>query len=201
MMSNSEDIAKEKSRLRSRLKRLRREQTDKDQLSDQIFSRLTTINEFLQAKTILFYIDVRDEVRTQQFIRQRLKHSLKVVVPYCDKDDLRLVELRHFNELESGAYGILEPTRTLKDDISRSVEPCSIQMALIPGLGFDAAGGRIGHGRGYYDRLLQSLSDDCMRVAIAYDSQIVDVIPLEPHDKRMDVIVTPSQIIRCAHVK
>lgn len=194
-MSQPLDIIQIKRNLRNKLRKLRREQQYKDKLSAKLFYRLTDLSEFSGTATTLYYIDVRDEVRTKPYLEQQLNSSKKVVVPYCDEGSLSLVELRDFTELTAGDYGILEPNEQLKRDKHRAVQPTEIDIALIPGLGFDAAGGRIGHGKGYYDRLIPFLRADCLRIGIAFDCQLVDRIPLYAHDQQMDLILTPSQII------
>ncbi|MBT5017226.1 MAG: 5-formyltetrahydrofolate cyclo-ligase [Planctomicrobium sp.] len=196
-MSQPNEISQTKKRLRTQLSKLRREQQDKDKLSAKLFERLTDLSEFSDTATTLYYVDVRNEVRTKPFLEEQLNSSLKVVVPYCDEGSLSLVELRDFTELAEGAYGILEPIEQLKYDQNRAVHPSSIDIALIPGLGFDTAGGRLGHGKGYYDRLLPMLREDCLRIGIAFDCQLVESIPLDAHDQQMDIILTPSQIIDC----
>ena len=70
-------------------------------------------------------------------------------------------------------------------------------IVIIPGAGFDASGNRIGYGGGYYDRLLSGLQKDIPVIAPAYEEQIVDSIPSEPHDIRVQMIVTDRRLIRC----
>lgn len=196
-MAESLQIEREKQRLRQRLRTLRRDQTDKEQLSRQAFAHLLEWPPFSQAGTVLFYIDVRDELRTQASVREVLQTTVKVVVPYCEGDLLRLVEIQDFAELIPGTYGILEPAIELRQSATRLVLPTEIDLALIPGLGFDRRGARIGFGKGYYDRLLAQFREDCPRVALAFDCQLVDFIPMTPHDQFVDFIVTESGIHEC----
>ncbi len=186
-----------KQNLRKQLRMRRGEQSEKDILSQNLFKRLQDVEEYIQARTILFYVDVRDEVRTTAAIRVEFSKSSRVVVPYCIGGRLNVVELRGMDELSVGEYGILEPKDELKKRNDRSVSPSQIDVALIPGLGFDRFGGRIGHGKGYYDRLIPELTENCCRIGIAFDCQIVDRIPTSAHDQFMNLVVTESQVFNC----
>jgi 5-formyltetrahydrofolate cyclo-ligase len=73
-----------------------------------------------------------------------------------------------------------------------------IDAVLVPGVAFDESGARLGYGGGYYDRLLPLLRDDCTRIGVAFDEQILEEIPAEEHDAFVDVVVTPTRVIRSA---
>lgn len=196
-MPEQRSIDDRKRDLRKQLLKRRSEQPEKDIHSQRLFGHLQDVEEYIIAQTVLFYVDVRDEVRTLAVLRAELAKSTRVVVPYCIKGRLKLAELQNTDELSVGAYGILEPNETLKQQPSRSVKPSQIDVALIPGLGFDRQGGRIGHGKGYYDRLIPELTKNCCRIGIAYDCQIVDHIPISVHDQFMNLVVTETQVISC----
>ena len=89
----------------------------------------------------------------------------------------------------SGKYGIVEP-----DGFCTSVTPEEIDVWLVPGMGFDMEGNRLGRGGGFYDRLLENASG--IKIGIGYDMQITDAVPNCGHDQRMDIIVTESVITR-----
>ena len=151
------------------------------------------------SKRILMFASVRDEIPTLDSIARTIDSGLAVAVPYCQDGTLQLTLLKDKCELEAGAYGILELRQQLRSDPLRRVGPQQIDFAIVPGLGFDRNGGRIGYGKGYYDRLLPQLPTDCPKVGLAYDCQLVENIPVESHDQRMDVIVTPTQTIDCVN--
>jgi 5-formyltetrahydrofolate cyclo-ligase len=94
-------------------------------------------------------------------------------------------------ELIPGPRGVLEP------DVSKcKVVPMDrIDIAIIPGLAFDEKGGRIGSGTGYYDRLIPRLAITTRKVALAFEEQLVAQIPMESHDKHVDIIITDKRII------
>ncbi len=190
----------QKVALRKQLHRLRREQPEKDRHSQAVFDRLFLLKQYIDATTILFYVHVRDEVRTLASLEVALASPKRIAVPYCQDGELHLVELRGIDELSPGAYGIHEPSADLRRHPDRVIPPMEIDFALIPGLGFTTQGERIGHGKGYYDKLLPNLKTSCLRCGIAYDCQIVEAIPVSEHDQSMDMVATQSQTIRYGEV-
>lgn len=92
-------------------------------------------------------------------------------------------------ELRPGRFGILEPPAEAPETGSK------FDLILVPGLAFDHRGGRLGRGKGYYDRFLSSVRG--LRAGVCFEDQIVESVPVEPHDLRMDYLVTPSSIFRC----
>jgi len=89
-------------------------------------------------------------------------------------------------ELEPGVFGIREPVPSRCAPVSLD----AVDFVLVPGVVFDARGGRIGHGAGYYDRLLARCGPGTRLVAAAFEVQVVDEVPMEPHDRRVDLVVT-----------
>lgn len=171
---------------------------DKDRYSSVIQGKLNSLPEFLAASTVLFYVDVRSEVRTREAIRDALLQGKKVVVPFCLTGELGLFYLDSMDELESGAYAILEPRTELRENRDKICSPEAIDLVIVPGIAFDARGGRIGYGRGYYDRLLVRLRSAVPTVALAYDCQVLpNELPLDGRDILMDKIVTEKQIYNC----
>lgn len=196
-MSESSQIAARKQSLRNHLRQLRSTHSDRESASTRICERLQGLEQFRRARTILFYVSARDEVATHTALKSILEQSVQTVVPFCDGERLKLVLLKHFDELAAGAFGILEPLDELRNSPERVVSPASVDVVLIPGLGFDSRGGRIGYGKGYYDRLLDELRSDCLKIGLAFDCQIVPEIPMEEHDQLLDLIVTETQVINC----
>lgn len=197
-MSPLEKTKQEKESLRTTLRIRRRNQLHKDELSAETCERLAGLSEFQQAQCILFYIDVRDELRTQCFLASVFHTQAKrLIVPYCENGLLKLFELRSLSELTVGAFGILEPSVELRLGSERRVPPDQIDLALIPGLGFDPSGARIGYGKGYYDKLLPLLRRDCLRIGLAFECQITRRIPTSEHDQHMDLIISAVRLIDC----
>lgn len=107
------------------------------------------------------------------------------VFPKVVGDDLVFHEVRNFPaDLEKGAYGIMEPRDGL-----REVGIGEVDVFLCPGLGFDLQGGRIGRGKGFYDRMLARARPDALKVGVCFSHQLVDEIVMDAHDVRMDVVI------------
>ena len=153
-----------------------------------------SLDEFRNAGIIFFFASFRTEVDTAEMIKSSLLSGKRAILPKVDKDrhELLLYEIRDFGELEPGYMGIPEPT-FLESRMSIN----DADIVIIPGAGFDASGNRIGYGGGYYDRLLSGLQKQLPVIAPAYEEQVVDSIPSEPHDIRVQMIVTDRRLIRC----
>ncbi len=142
----------------------------------------------------MFYVDVRDEVRTRQALPEALKSGKRIVVPYCVDGELELFWLEDMNELELGMYRILEPKAELRDVASKNLQPEDLDLVMVPGVAFDREGGRTGHGKGYYDKLLQHARIDAPLIALSFECQLFEKIPAEDHDIYMDKVVTESAV-------
>ena len=173
----------------------RRNQEDKDGLSATIVRKFMELPEFQQAGTVMYYVDVRAEVRTRFALPDALATGKRIIVPWCNDDgELELFLLESMDELELGMYSILEPKQELRRLPEKVVEPQDIDLIMVPGVAFDERGGRTGHGKGYYDKLLEHARPDCPLVALAFDCQIFAEIPMQSHDIFMDKVITESAI-------
>lgn len=159
-----------------------------------IRERLLSLDEFKNASVIFFFASFRTEADTAELIKTSLSTGKRVVLPKVEKErqELLLYEIRDFGELSPGCMGIPEPSVH-----ERKMSINDVDLVIIPGAGFDISGNRIGYGGGYYDRLLAGLQKPVPVIAPAYEEQVVDVIPSEPHDIRVQMIVTDSRLIRC----
>jgi len=189
---------KEESRSLERLKRaIRREaeanreaQPDKDATSRLICSKFAALPEYVAAETVMCYVHMGSEVRTQPFLCSTLGAGKQIVVPYCAHDQLGLFLLDRMEELEVGTYGILEPRLELRALADKRVEVGQLDLVVVPGVAFDRRGARLGRGKGYYDRLLARVRPDTLLVAPAFECQLFPEIPAEPHDVYMDKVIT-----------
>lgn len=179
--------------IRAEAQRRRRVQADKDLLSRRICAALAARAEFRTAKTILFYVSFGDEVRTRSLLAETLVAPKRVVVPYCVGPRLELFRLEAIDELVEGTFHILEPRIELRDRADRRVELSQIDLVVVPGVAFDPHGARLGHGRGYYDRLLADARSETTRIALAFACQMFPEIPTKPHDERVDWIITEER--------
>ena len=164
---------------------------EKDML---IRNSLYALPEFLDAKKILLYASFRSEVETHSIIKKSLKSGKNLMLPRVYKEGHRLLlyELKDLRELNAGYMGIPEPF--VPDE--RIVAIDDIDLVIIPGAAFDYSGNRLGYGAGYYDSLLAERKRKMPVIALAYEEQIVDPIPSEEHDVKVDMIVTDQRVIR-----
>ncbi len=117
-------------------------------------------------------------------------------VPYCQGEQLKLFRLRSMAELAPGVFGILEPRPELRQLPDRQASMQEVDLVVVPGVAFDRQGGRLGHGRGYYDRLLAQARPDSLFIGLAYECQMVSELPLLPSDVRMHLVITEAHIYK-----
>ena len=162
--------------------------------STLIQNQLFSLSEFSSSHSILFYVSYDNEVFTHQMIKDSLSLGKHVIVPYVDmeKKQLNLSKLYHWQDLSLGTYGILEP----KQEYIHQVSVGDVDLIIVPGIVFDCMGQRIGHGLGYYDRLLQK-GIRTLKIGLAFELQLVENIPAEKHDMRVDAIITEKRLICC----
>lgn len=186
------DLAARKDEIRKAAHAARRAQPNKDAVSRQITDRVRSLPEYKSARTVMYYVDVRDEARTRQALPEAIQSEQRIVIPYCVAGELELFLLQSMEELEEGAYRILEPKAELRNAPEKQVSVEELDLILVPGVAFDREGGRTGHGKGYYDKLLEHARLETPLVALAFDCQIFDSIPMQSHDIYMDKVVTES---------
>jgi 5-formyltetrahydrofolate cyclo-ligase len=184
------DAQELKKSIREQAHANRQGQTDKDELSRAICDKFVALPEFGRAKTVLVYLDVRSEVRTRHSLPELLKTGKRIVVPYCVERELELFLLDNMDELAIGMYKILEPKAQLRDRVDKRVDPEQVDLVMAPGVAFDRRGARMGHGFGYYDKLLEHVRPDAPIVALAFECQLFPEIPTQDHDIFMDKILT-----------
>ncbi|KEO81560.1 5-formyltetrahydrofolate cyclo-ligase [Tumebacillus flagellatus] len=162
-------------------------------LDQKILNRLLALPEVQAANTMLVYLDFRAEVSSRGLIEWGIAQGKTVCAPVTIVDERRLipVKLRCADDVILGAYDIREPANR-----SDTVDAEEIDLVVLPGVGFDREGGRLGYGGGYYDRFLPKLKPGTPRIAVAYELQMLDAVPLEPHDARLDAVVTEARVYR-----
>jgi 5-formyltetrahydrofolate cyclo-ligase len=165
---------------------------NKDELSKVICERLITLPEYERARTVMYYVDARSEVRTRHYLPTALRHDKRIVVPYCVEGELELFLLGSMDELAIGMYRILEPKPELRSLPEKRVSVNDLDLIIVPGVAFDRMGGRMGHGFGYYDKLLQHARADTPLVALAFECQLFAQIPMDEHDIFMDKVITEA---------
>jgi 5-formyltetrahydrofolate cyclo-ligase len=162
--------------------------------SERIKEQVFHMTEFKVAKTILFYVSYDNEVYTHKMIKKSLEIKKQVIIPKIDMKNRTILcsSLTQWDDLLAGAYNILEPRQECLNEVALE----SIDLIIIPGIAFDYRGNRIGHGMGYYDRLLQKKMK-ANRLGLAFELQIVESIPTDKYDIKVEKIVTEERIITC----
>jgi 5-formyltetrahydrofolate cyclo-ligase len=166
-----------------------------DHNSKLIIQKLLNMDEVKKAKTIMTYLDFNNEVKTDKLINTLIYLDKKVLIPITILKEKKLIpsEIRNLDsELKIGTFGIREPM----EQFIRPVDNKEIDLVIVPGVAYDENGYRLGYGGGFYDRFLQTLRDDVTTVGVAFDLQIFDNIPKEPHDAQLDYIITQSKILK-----
>ncbi len=150
-------------------------------------------------KWFFFYVSFRSEVGTISLIEHAFKQGKQVAVPKVFRETQRLgfYRITSTDELVSGYNGIYEPVADADREVL-NVNTGSIDIIIaMPGIAFDTSGCRVGYGGGYYDRLLKNVSSRTVRIALAYKIQVMEKVPVEPHDQRVNKIVTENGVITC----
>lgn len=161
-----------------------------DKSSGLIQNNLFSLECIKNAKTVCVFLSTFKEPDTIRIVKQMWADNFKVVVPITNvkTGELLLSYIESMSDLKNGAYGILEPSVALDAHI------CDVDVILVPGLAFDREGGRMGFGKGYYDRLLEN--SQSVKIGICYDFQLCEHIPTEKHDVPMDFVVTEKEILK-----
>ena len=191
---STDQLAQRKNEIRTAAHAARKNQEDKDGISKLITDSVMSQPEYQKAQCVMWYVDVRDEVRTRHALPDCVASDKRIVVPYCVDGELELFHLESMDELEIGMYKILEPRADLREVESKNVPVTELDLILVPGVGFDAKGGRTGHGKGYYDKCLENARAETPLIALAFDCQMFDEIPMQDHDIYMDKVITQSQV-------
>jgi 5-formyltetrahydrofolate cyclo-ligase len=189
-----EQLNERKNEIRKAAHAARREQADKEGVSQRITDRVMQMPEYQAANCVMWYVDVRDEARTRHALPDALMDGKRIVIPYCVDGELELFHLESMDELETGMYKILEPRADLREVAEKRVDVSELDLVIVPGVGFDARGGRTGHGKGYYDKLLENAKPETPLVALAFECQMFDEIPMQSHDIFMDKVVTEEKV-------
>jgi 5-formyltetrahydrofolate cyclo-ligase len=189
-------VQDEKKQIRAHLRALRRNlsQAEVEEKSRLIFARLLGFGPFLQAATIVLYNADENEVQTEAIWQEALRQNKAVYYPRItpDKANLEFVRRLPSDRLVPGMFGILIPPGN--DLLARVSET---DVVLTPGVGFDSHGHRLGRGRGYYDRAFRGILAGALRVALAYEHQVVSAIPTTANDELVQYVVTETRLIRC----
>lgn len=149
-----------------------------------VANKIEQLSQFIEGSNILLYYSLPDEFPTEPMIKKWLLMGKNIYLPRVAGNDIKITKVGERGFVK-GQFNILEPNETdYLQDLSL------IDVAIIPGVAFDKNLNRLGRGRGYYDKFLKCFNG--LKVGIGFDFQIVDDIPTEPHDVKMDMIISPS---------
>ncbi|HZT22676.1 MAG TPA: 5-formyltetrahydrofolate cyclo-ligase [Verrucomicrobiae bacterium] len=159
--------------------------------SEKICARLEQQEFFKTARAILFFAPLPEEANLWPLLPKALAAGKMAALPCFDAENQRYTPRRVSDlhvEILPGRFGIREPAPACLE-----IPPDDLDLVLVPGVAFDRHGRRLGRGKGFYDRLLQNTR--VIKCAVAFDEQMVEAIPAEAHDVRMDFVVTPTQCL------
>lgn len=196
--SRPSTIAERKATLRAHLKSLRRNfsQPERQQANAAVFAHIMRLPEYHTAEVIHTFVSWRDEVDTHAIIKASFAAGKRVAVPRVPPDKLQLEHyfISDFAALVPGTLGILEPLSGPR--AHQAPANSRFDVIFVPGLAFDRAGNRLGYGRAYYDQFLAETK--ALKIGVAFALQIVEEVPVAPHDQRVDMIITEQEVIRAA---
>lgn len=184
----------DKTRLRRELRAARRAlpPADRAERSRLVAARLRALPELARARRLAAYAARDDEVDLDAWLREELERGTQIHLPWVDGVELRLGRVGDLDaDLAPGWRGLREPRHPAG---APGLPASDLDAAVVPGLAFDRAGRRLGQGGGHVDRLLARLRPGTPVVGVAFDLQVLALgrIPLEPHDRGVDVVVTES---------
>lgn len=182
-----------KSELRKKMIETRRKipSSIRQRKETKIFEKVIALINTSSVNSVLLYASYNDEVDTWRIFDYCLENSIKTAFPKVEinRKELKLYWINKKEDLAPGYKGILEPQRGHPAKIE------DIALLLVPGVVFDERCFRVGYGGGFYDRLL--LSKRGLSVGLAFEEQVVEFIPNEIHDIKVDLIITDERIISC----
>ena len=191
-----DEIREKKSSIRTDMIKMMDALSDDDfkEKTGQVEERLFDFANFMEANIPLLYMNLPHEVPTQRMIEWCFDHKKIVVLPAFGKEK-RTMTLMKVDDIERdlkpGPRGVLEPD----PERCKRVPIDQVDIAIIPGFAFDEKGGRIGSGHGYYDRLIPKLAVTTRKVALIFEDHVIPQIPMESHDKYVDIVITDQRII------
>lgn len=168
---------------------------DVESMSSSIVGTILSLEQWAQAGEVLLYWPIRNEVDIRPLLKDAWDSGKKLFLPCCRKNEPGQMDfgvVRAEADLAAGAFGIKEPCRT-RCEFPDAVSP---DLIIVPGVGYDRSGYRIGFGGGYYDRFLaRPQKEGFLSVGVCYDFQLVEGFPVEPWDKAVHLVCTDKEMI------
>ncbi len=189
----ADDVVAEKAALRRRLLRARAQLRPAARAADAATAcrTIADLPSVIAARAVLGYAAFGSELRVDALLEALLAGGIAVHLPWVDGDELGVARVSGLtDDLVPGWRGVREPAA----DRRRPVRLNTLDVVVAPGVGFDFGGRRLGYGGGHFDRLLSRLRPGAVVIGVAFDEQVVDVVPTQAHDRAMDVVVTPTAV-------
>ena len=194
-----EEICAKKKLLRKEILNIRNNMnSDNKKEKDTIIKeKFLNSDYYKKAKNIFIYISYGSEIDTKEIINYALGDGKTLFVPRTEFETklMDAVKITSLNNMTEDRYGILEPSKE-----EPYIQPDQLDLIVVPGVAFDKEGGRTGYGAGYYDRYFKKISKEragkIKKVALAYDFQVIDNVPIDEQDVRIDCVITEKKIIR-----
>jgi len=180
----------QKEKLRRELIERRRKlpKEERARQSLKVIEKLKKLKEFQRAQTVMLYYPTKGEVDLRPLMEEVLENKILLLPRVTFDNQLLALEVKNLNSLREGAFGIYEPIG------GKIFKPEKIDFIAVPGVAFDRKLNRLGMGKGFYDRFLPRVKG--FKVGVAYDFQLVESIPTEEHDVKVNAVVTPTEILR-----
>lgn len=163
----------------------------RETLSAEIVRKFLSLEIYRAASTLMAYVSTPEEIQLRGIFSDAFARGKTLAVPLIvGAGEMLPVAVPSFDALEVGAFGIA----TVKENLREFVSAEKIDCVVVPGAAFDVHGNRLGLGGGYYDKFLPR-AVNAKKIALAYDFQLVEEIPVEPHDSPVDIVLTEKRII------
>lgn len=174
-----------RKKIREKIKQL--SDQEKKRQADMVFTRLKGLPQFRFAEAIMLFWSMDDEIPTHNFIKE-ISNSKRVFLPVIKEDDIVIKPYLSTEDMQPEVrFNIYEPQGDEVPDINPD-------LIVLPGMAFDANCNRLGRGKGYYDRFLNSLDVASSLVGICFNEQIVDHVPVDEHDYKVDTVITANRL-------
>lgn len=180
-----EESEKVKIRRRIRNKKNILSDMDKSQSAISVFEKIESLPVFMNAKSVLLYWSLPDELPTHNFI-VKWSAQKQILLPMVKGDKMLIKPFTTADELRRSDMGIWEPEA--QKEYQRQID-----VVIAPGIAFDKSKNRLGRGKGYYDRYFSN--KNVVKIGVCYDFQLLETIPAEPFDAKMDMVITPNYSI------
>ena len=168
----------------------------KEEMDKKILKEFYESKYYKEAEKIFIYISYDSEINTKEIINKALKNNKKIYVPRTEFKTRHMdaVEITSLDNLIESKYGILEPSKE-----ESYIDPNDLDLIVVPGVAFDRNGGRMGYGAGFYDRYFKKINKEninkIVKLALAYELQMLDKVPMNEQDVPVDYIITENGFI------